>query len=310
MNNPRPQPQTTGRHAGSQGAPALRGLSVEGEALFLAALPVIDDITGQVCRRHRLSPSEADDFRSEVRLHFIDENYSVLRKFERRSSLPTYLTVVIQRVFLDYRNRLWGKWRPSAEARRLGPTAIEIERLVSRDGWSPAQAVETLRTNHGLVVDEALQALCDRLTRRGAKRQFVSEEQAAEVESAEPPPDTNVVRAEQGFYARRVRAALDRARLGLAAEERLILKMRFEDGVPVADIARALHLNQKRLYRTIERLLAQLGARLEADGISRSEVRELFADGGLAWSEDSEAGGGAPAPEQNERPRTPWLQQR
>jgi hypothetical protein len=47
----------------------------------------------------------------------------------------------------------------------------------------------------------------------------------------------------------------------------------------VADIARALHLDQKRLYRTIERLLARIGERLDAEGISRADARELFADG-------------------------------
>ncbi len=55
---------------------------------------------------------------------------------------------VVQRLFLDHRNRQWGKWRPSAEAKRRGPLAILLERLVVRDGWTFEQAVETLRTNH------------------------------------------------------------------------------------------------------------------------------------------------------------------
>ena len=294
MNNPRTHANNPeGRAVYPRALPAAAGNLLEGEALFLASLPVIDDITGQVCRRHRLSAAEADDFRSEVRLHFIERDYEVLRRFEKRSSLPTYVTVVVQRLFLDYRNRLWGKWRPSADAKRLGPTAILIERLVVRDGWSLDQVVETLRVNYGTALDASLQALCDKLTRRGPKRQLVAEDHASTVESGDPPPDANVVRAEQGFFAKRVRVALDRARQALAAEERLILKMRFEDAVPVADIARALHLNQKRLYRTIERLLTQIGDRLEADGISREEVRALFSTGSVDWNHD-EDGGGAP----------------
>ena len=91
------------------------------EALFLANLPVIDSVVRHVCRRHHLSAAEADDFGSEVRLHIIERNYEILRKFEGRSSLRTYLAVVVQRLFLDYRNRIWGKWRPSAEAQRRGP---------------------------------------------------------------------------------------------------------------------------------------------------------------------------------------------
>jgi hypothetical protein len=56
-------------------------------------------------------------------------------------------------IFLDYRNRLWGKWRPSAEAKRLGPTAILIERLVARDGWAVDQVIEMVRVNHRVIVE-------------------------------------------------------------------------------------------------------------------------------------------------------------
>lgn len=312
MNNPRTHTQGgRGRAAfpgpGDPGGPAAAANSfVEGEALFLASLPVIDDITGQVCRRHRLSATEADDFRSEVRLHFIDRDYEVLRRFERRSSLPTYVTVVIQRLFLDYRNRQWGKWRPSADARRQGPTAILVERLVVRDGWTIEQVTETLRVNHGVTMDEALQALCDKLARRGPKRHLVAEDQAHTLESSDAPADANVVRAEQGFLAKRVRAALHRALHALDAESRLILKMRFVDSMPVADIARAQHLDQKRLYRRIEHLLLQISKSLEAEGISRADARMLFAEGALSWSQDREPDTSMVA--LTERVRTSWRQ--
>src|SRR4029453_6702176 len=96
---------------------------VSDEASFLAALPVIDDVTGQVCRRHRLSPAESDEFRSDVRLHFIERNYEVLRRFEGRCALATYVNVVVQRVFLDWRNRMWGRWRASGPAGGVGLAA-------------------------------------------------------------------------------------------------------------------------------------------------------------------------------------------
>src|SRR5207302_6805108 len=109
---------------------------VSGEGLFLSSLPVIDEVVAHVCRRHRLSATEADDFAGEVRLRLIERDYEPLRRFEGRSSLRTYLTVVVHRYFLDYRNKLWGKWRPSMEAKRFGAAAILFERLQVRDGWS------------------------------------------------------------------------------------------------------------------------------------------------------------------------------
>lgn len=270
-------------------------------------------MTSKVCRRQRLSAAETDDFRSDVRLHFIERNYEVLRRFEGRSSLTTYITVVIQRLFLDRRNRLWGKWRPSAEARRLGPTAILLERLVTRDGWSSDQALETLRVNHGVVVDDALRTLCEKFGKRTPSRQLVTEDHATETADATPSPEDNVLRAEQDFLAKRVQTALERSCQTLTAEERLILKMRFEDRVPVADIARALHSDQKRLYRTIPRLLETVGAALTQEGISRSDVQALFAADDLGWTHDGEAAVNADArvaPPPAGRERTSWLQKR
>lgn len=294
---------TGGQHAASVDTP------VKDEALFLDNLPVIDAVIGQVCRRHRLTASESDDFASEVRLHFIERNYEPLRRFEGRSSLRSYLIVVVQHLFLDYRNRLWGRWRPSAEAKRQGPVAILIERLVARDGWSFDEVAETLRTNHGIEIDDTLYALYVKLAQRSPSRQFVAEVEADDVASPTPPPDANVLRAEQDFLAKRVQAALERARQTLAPDERLILRMRFEDSVPVADIARALHLNQKRLYRTIEQILATVRKSLESNGISREEISALFAGGVLSetaavdvMERDGAAGHSQPA----ERTRTSW----
>ena len=308
MNNPRPR---HGWATGAHGFPSAAAF-VKDEALFLANLPVIDAVIGQVCRRHRLTAAESDDFASEVRLHIIEKNYEPLRRFEGRSSLRTYLTVVVQHLFLDYRNRLWGKWRPSVEAKRQGPLAILVERLVTRDGWTIDQAVETLRTNHGVEVNEQLQALFVRLTQRAPARQFVAEMEADDVSSPAPLPDAHVLRAEQDFLAKRVQTALDRVRQTLTPEERLILKMRFEDSVPVADIARALHLNQKRLYRTIEQLLVALRRGLEAEGISRDEANALFEGGALDAIETIDVpqrSGAAGTPHPAERTRTPWQKQ-
>ena len=80
--------------------------------------------------------------------------------------------------------------------------------------------------------------------------------------------------------------------------------------VPVADIARALHLNQKRLYRTIGQLLERIRKSLEAEDISRDDVNALFAEGALSADSIQDAQNGAGAggmPEVAERARTPWL---
>ena len=285
---------------------------VSDETSFLAALPVIDDVTGQVCRRHRLNSTESDEFRSDVRLHFIERNYEVLRRFEGRCALATYVNVVVQRVFLDWRNRMWGRWRPSTEARRLGPTAILIERLVTRDGWSLDQALESIKVNHQIELDDELTAFCNTLSARVPARRMVSEDDAAEVASPGPAADDNLVMAERDFLAKRVQSALDRARQALPAMDRLILKMRFEDRAAVSDIARALHLDQRPLYRTLERLLKTIGEALQADGISRADIDAYFNAPPIEWEKGPDSS--APLPTANatgqERKGASWRRTR
>jgi len=258
---------------------------VSDEARFLEALPVIDDVTGYVCRRHHLNATESDEFRSDVRMHFIDRNYEVLRQFEGRCELSTYLNIVVQRVFCDWRNRNWGRWRPSTEAKRLGPTAILIERLVTRDGWPLDQAIETLRVNHQTVLDEAHNAFCDTLSAR-APRRMVSDEVVTDIPSPGPTAEDNIVKAERGFLAKRVQTALERALQELPPTGRLIVKMRFEDRAAVSDIARALHLEQRPLYRTLEQLLVTVRKAMEAEGISRDDIKTLFSAPANDWNDE------------------------
>jgi RNA polymerase sigma factor for flagellar operon FliA len=253
--------------------------AVVDESLFVSHLPLIDSIITQVCRRHHLSAGEVEEVSSEIKLRLIERNYEVLRRFQGRSSLRTYLIVVVHRLFLDHRIKLWGKWRPSASAKRLGPVAILLERLVTRDGWSFEQAVEVLRTNHGVDASrEALSKLHDQLPSHAPGRHFVSEDAGRDLASSAPSPEANLIRAEQDFVGNRVHQALERALRTLTSEERLIVRMRFENAFPVSEIALALHLDQKRLYRTINAVLARLRTRLIAEGISLEDVTTLFAD--------------------------------
>jgi RNA polymerase sigma factor (sigma-70 family) len=246
---------------------------VDYEQYFVSQLPVVDTVVTQVCRRNHLRDAEAEEFASEVKLRLIERDYEVLRRFQRRSSIHTYLTVVIQRLFLNYRNQLWGRWRPSVEAARLGPAAVLLERLIARDGWSFDEAQEQMRLNHGVLESrDALYAVWVKLPPRAAGRRSVPEDLAEDVPSGEASPELTIVRAEREFFDHRASVALDRARETLTAEERLLLRMRFDDGFQVSQIAAVLHLPQKPLYRTFERLFARLRECLTSDGISPADI--------------------------------------
>ena len=69
-----------------------------------AELTMLAEVIRGVARSHRLKPDEADDFGQTVHLRLLARNYDVFARFAGRSSLKTYLTVVVVRVLLDWRN--------------------------------------------------------------------------------------------------------------------------------------------------------------------------------------------------------------
>ena len=238
-----------------------------GEAFFLSQLDVIERVISFVCARHHLSSVDADDFGSCVKLKLIEDNYGILRKFQARSSLRTFLTTVINHLFLDYRNSLWGKWRPSAGAKRLGPIAVLLEQFMGRDGHTFEEACELLEANHRVTTSRSeLEAMAARLPVR-MRRRFESEEALDQVAADQPGPDEIASERERNLAAARAAAALEEALAKLAPRDRLILRLKYEDGVTVVDIARRLRLDQKGLFRHIERLLKRLRSELQKDGI-------------------------------------------
>lgn len=261
------------------------------EALFLAQLDVIERVIAFVCARHHVASADAEDFASFVKLKFVENDYALLGKFEGRSSLRTFLTVVIQRLFLDHRIQAWGKWRPSAEAKRAGAVAVLLEQLIVRDGHSFEEACEMLRTNHGIAADRAeLDLLSARLPVR-MRRRFEPESALASVPSGERPVDDVAAERDRQATSKRVSDALRGLMAAIDPQDRLILTLRFNDGRTVAEIASMLRLDQKSLYRRVERLLKELRTGLERAGIDGTAVLEMLESPAVSidWRQCEEA---------------------
>ncbi len=247
------------------------------ERLFLEQLPAIERVIGALCRRHGLSADDAEEFGSLARLKLIEDDYAVLRKFRGESSLPTYLTVVIARLLQEHRIARWGRWRPSAESRRRGNVAVRLETMVRRDGLRLGEAAERLRTaGETALTDRELAVLLSALPDRPPLRPVeVASESVAEATAAGQADDF-IERDDLDREQRDVQVALHEALAELNAEEQVIVRMRFWEGLSVADAARALGHEQKPLYRRLERALDHLRARLEQRGLSRGDVMTLL----------------------------------
>jgi len=240
---------------------------MDAEALYRQHLTHIGRIAASVCRRHGVTDHDADDFASDVRLKLCEDDYAAIRKFQGKSSFTTYLTVVINKAFLDHRRHLWGKWTPSTQAKRLGPTAVVLETLVYRDGCTFESACQLLEQKHTFTVDRReLRTMLAQLPRR-APRRFESDDEIGSLASNDDA-DAPLLAVERDERRAAAEAALRDALDTLADEDRTIIRMLFYEGTSAADIARGLHIDQKRLYPRIKQLLGSLRRMLADQRIS------------------------------------------
>lgn len=256
----------------------------QAQETFIRELPLLDRILSAVCRRNRLAPADAEDFASAVRLKLIENDYAAIRSFEGKSSFSTWLMVVVQRLLLDHRNQLWGKWRPSAEATRLGETALLLERLLSRDGKTMEEAAVLIAAERGTAPSiRELETIAAALPRRTARPVVEPFEPGERTDPAiAPDAEVNLIRGERERLGGKAATLLTDCMGRLDAEDRLIMRMRFLDGLSVAQLSRALGRDQRQLYYRIERIALALRTTLESAGIDKAAARELLEEGGVA----------------------------
>jgi RNA polymerase sigma factor for flagellar operon FliA len=245
-------------------------------ALLVQHLAYIDKVAARLSRRHGGDDDDAQEFGAWAKARLIENDYAILSKFRGESAVTTYLTVVLTMLHRDYRVEQWGRWRSSAAAQREGSVALRLEQLVKRDGYTLQQAAQVLRSRGETdLSDIDLARLLGRLPEghRGRPDQ-VGEDSLAAASSADRA-DAAVLRAEDDAERGWLNDAIHGLMESLDEEDAVILRMRFWKNESIADIARALRLEQKPLYRRVDRLLAKLRTELERRGVSAESLRAL-----------------------------------
>jgi RNA polymerase sigma factor for flagellar operon FliA len=247
------------------------------EALFIENLALIDRIVASVARRQGLGRDDAADFASWIKLKLIESDYAALRKFRGESSIGTYLTVVIAMLARDYRVQRWGRWRPSAIARRKGTIAVRLEALVHRQGYRLDHAAELLRTSGETdLSDRELARLMSELPQRQPLRPvevgaealaFVEDSSGADVAVKSEDAERGRLEAQQ---------ALQRVIDAFAVEDRMVIRLRYWEGLSVAMWRVAWDSNRKTLYRRIDRLLALIRQKLVDAGMTEDRLNDLL----------------------------------
>lgn len=252
------------------------------QRLLLDHLDLIDQIVRTTGRRRHLS-AEQEEFAGFVRLRLIEDDYAVLRKFQHRSSMRTYLAAVIERLSLDFCVERWGRWRPSAVADRLGPVAVLLERLVTRDGHTLGEAIEIVQTGHAAGISAGeLRDLWEQLPARH-KTTEVGEEAAATVPSTQNS-ETHVEDAELRVDMGRLERTLRSAFANVPDQDRVLVALRFDQELSMVEIARLTGSSVPTLHRRLDRTIKELRRALSASGFDPREVAGLIGHASIALS--------------------------
>lgn len=226
------------------------------EQLIAQQRETIDQIVSGLCRKYFLAAGEIEEFR-RVAEHALERNhFELLRAFEGKSTWATYLETVLTREFYQFQAALWGDWRPSPTAVRLGPAAMLLEELVGRDRFSVPDAIEWMRTTHRVDVPRhKIQQYAERLALVGP-----GEARRAGVAHADS----------------RLSDALRDAMALISPDDRLIVQLRFRDHQPLTRIARMLNADARPLQRRIDLIKDNLRHALLTQGIAGGEVDVLL----------------------------------
>ena len=236
---------------------------------LLEKLPLIERVIASICRRKGMCADEIEEFAGIVRLRLVENDYAILRAFQGRSRFATYIASVIGRMLLDHHNQQWGKWRKSAEAERMGELAVALEKLLYRDERSQDEAFAILAPSYPEVTRERIDELSAKIPGR-VKRRMVTIEEALS-EPAQQEADPAVIES-----AHRISLIVTESIGQFSNEDQLILQLRFESEMSIAQISRSLHIDQQLLYRRFRRLLSDLRQALLSNGISAAIVDDLI----------------------------------
>ncbi|HEV2852152.1 MAG TPA: sigma-70 family RNA polymerase sigma factor [Thermoanaerobaculia bacterium] len=257
-------------------APAAKPAS-RGRTLLETHFDLVQKRLQHLSRRSGLPEHEAEEFRSWALLKLVEEDYRILARWEGRSSFLTYLTVVLVNLMRDYRIHVWGKWRPSAAARREGNEAVLLERLLFRDGLSLDEAIQRMRTEHGVSLPPAeLERIAAALPQRTGRRR-ADEEELLRI-PVDGRVEAGVEGKERARTAARLREVLPPLLRELPAEERRVLELHYRGGSSMAAIALLVGRPQRELYASRDRCLRKLRRSLENAGLTAEQVGALLGE--------------------------------
>lgn len=172
----------------------------------------------------------------------------------------------------------------------MGELAITLESMLHRDGRSMEETLPVIRRRWPELSRTAVEDVARQLPPRMKRPREVPIEDAARIAASDSiAADARRSASDRTTISQTISGVVRTTFQDLQGIDRDIFRRRFENGMSIADIARALRVDQKPLYRRIQQLLRILRDRLHAAGVSSEDVADIVDHGDdLDFGFDSE----------------------
>lgn len=238
-------------------------------------LALLRRAVGWTCSRYHLSREDVEDCLGDLHVKLLAHDGAVLKQYKGLSAWKTFLGTVAHNHVKDFINSLWGKSRPCEEALRLGPLAVELDRLLNREGLSQGEAVETLLSRPNVTTSRAeLEAMAARFPSR-SRAQVVPDAELETQPTPEDSPEQTAAKRESESVFRSMVALLHEELALLPPEDKLLLDL-WAGGTKVSSIAKLLQRDQKSLYAVRDRLLEKLRERFVEAGFDPEKAKAVL----------------------------------
>jgi RNA polymerase sigma factor (sigma-70 family) len=230
--------------------------------------------------------NEALELCNRVLDHLAKNNYQVLRKFQHKSRLSTYLTAIIANQAVDMIRKKRGRSREKERAEKYGRLGEQIIQKIVVEGMSAHEAYKNLKAAgilektepefESIVADIRGKRippgdwidLSDNPVVKPAFQNFETGEIVL-TDSANNPEKQVLGDIQRQQLEKILREILN----SLSGEDKLILRMKYpfshsQDPEKIESISRLMGISQKAVYKRINRILRKCRSELKKRGIS------------------------------------------
>ncbi|MDR2124216.1 MAG: hypothetical protein LBP38_04440 [Desulfovibrio sp.] len=245
---------------------------------------------------------KADILAEEARNYVLDtlsgNDWEKIRNYRDTGSFKAYLAQVIVRLLEDFARRRFGRKRPPAHVVVQGSLWVRLFQLMCIEGYSPSAASAVVTDELPQPVESnsiyrAARSIVESVVDCGMKFSEIpydepsaGAEQAGDQLHALPPEECleetrysalldelhGLFREDDGTDARRTPASVPhcekllRDRAQLRSEERLLLRLVYQDGLTVTAAGKVLGYSAAQTHGRLHRLLQRLGRLLVEAG--------------------------------------------